>query len=104
MKALRWTALLCSASLVVASCGGSETAVRTRNAAATCYPDQATKTAAVAQGEETLRQAEADVSGANVDEWTAELAAAEQERAAAQTAVTTAYTQKDQLVRDYIDG
>jgi len=86
------------------SCGGSEPTLRTRNAATTCYADQAAKTAAVAQGEETLRQAEADVSGANVDEWTAELAAAEQERAAAQTAVTTAYTQKDQLVRDYIDG
>jgi len=104
MKALRWTALLCSASLVVASCGGSETAVRTRNAAATCYPDQAAKAAAVAQGEETLRQAEADVSGANVDEWTAYLAAVEQERAAAETAVTAAWTQRDQLLTDYKDG
>ena len=65
MKALRWTALLCSASLVVASCGGGEnrsSTLRLRNSAVNCFDTESERSAALANAKSTRDAAVADLA------------------------------------------
>jgi hypothetical protein len=65
MRAIRWTALLCSASLALGACGGSESrssTPRLRNSAVNCFATEAERNAALANAKSTRDAAVADLA------------------------------------------
>jgi hypothetical protein len=65
MQAIRWAALLCGASLVVASCGGGEnrsSALRLRNSAVNCFATESERSAALENAKSTRDAAVADLA------------------------------------------